>query len=328
MDALHDRLADLADDAPTGGAPAADLWTRGKRARRLRVAAVAATVLVVGVVGTGIGVRLADGNGDRAEPAPADTVDITLPIEYPVGEELPDLGLTPGPLATIWLVPGVGGGAPEAVGLVAETGRFGTLPIDVSRNYMTEGGYFALAPDGRRIAYDTPTDELVVRDLVSGESYAPTFEIKPRPERWYTWIDATHLAGHDVRGSEDDGWVWQPGTAPKVVSILTYVGSPFLGPYAGRDPWFLTDDAVPQECLSLRDEPGGRAIPVLCDLVGVIGPDVALTHDGDGAVVALDIEGVENPALRQVVATAGAPPRVTFATDLIGEALDVAGGAS
>ena len=138
MDTLHDRLAELADDAPTGGAPAAELWARGKRAHRLRAAALAATLLVVGAVGTGIGVRLADGDGNRSDLAPAGTVGIALPIEYPVGEELPDLGDAPGPLAAIWLVPGVGGGAPEAVGLVAETGTFGTLPIDVSSSYLED----------------------------------------------------------------------------------------------------------------------------------------------------------------------------------------------
>jgi hypothetical protein len=69
-------------------------------------------------------------------------------------------------------------------------------------------------------------------------------------------------------------------------------------------------------------------MPVLCDLVGVIGPKIALTHDGDGAVVALDIKGVQNPALRDLVATPGGPLRVTFATDLIGQALGVEGGAS
>ena len=57
MDTLHERLAELADEAPTGGAPAAELWARGKRAHRLRAAAVAATVLVVGAVGAGIGFR-------------------------------------------------------------------------------------------------------------------------------------------------------------------------------------------------------------------------------------------------------------------------------
>jgi hypothetical protein len=66
---------------------------------------------------------------------------------------------------------------------------------------------------------------------------------------------------------------------------------------------------------------------VLCDVVGVIGSEIALTHDGTGAVVALDVRGVEDPALRDVVATAGGPLRVTFATDLIGQSLD-AGGVS
>src|SRR5262245_54021816 len=128
MDTLHDRLADLADDAPTGGAPAADLWARGKRTHRFRVAGAAAALLVVGAVGTGIGVRHADDDGDRSDLEPANTPGITLPIDYPVGEELPDLGEAPGALAAIWLVRGVGGGTPEVVGLVAETGTFGTLP--------------------------------------------------------------------------------------------------------------------------------------------------------------------------------------------------------
>ena len=340
MDTLHDRLADLADNAPAGGAPAAELWARGKRSHRFRIAGAAAALLVVGVVGTGIGVRLADASGDHSRPEPAGTLGFALPIEYPVGEELSDLGEAPGPLAAIWLAPGVGGGAPEAVGLVAETGTFGTLPIDVSSSYLTPGSYFALSPDGRRIAYDTPAEELVVRDLVSGESYSPAFEnFKPRraDDGSYTWVDATHLVGYVAPeagtqhvGGEGDGWVWEPGTAPKLNDLMTYPGSPYLGPHAGvyEHPWFLTEEDHPRRCLSLQDLPGdGNTMPVLCDVVGVIGPEVALTHDGDGAVVALDARGVEDPALRQVVATPGGP-LVTFATDLIGEALDSEGGAS
>ena len=130
MDTLHERLAELADEAPTGGAPPAELWVRGKRAQRLRAAAVAVTVLAVGAVGTGIGVRLADGDRDGSVPEPAGTVDVSLPIEYPAGQVLPDLGDTPGPLAAIWVTPPAGDGAAEVVGLVAETGTFGTLPID------------------------------------------------------------------------------------------------------------------------------------------------------------------------------------------------------
>jgi hypothetical protein len=338
MDTLHDRLAELADDAPTGGAPAAELWARGKRAHRLRTAALAATLLVVGTVGTGIGVRLADGGDNRSGLVPARTVDIPLPIEYPVGQELPDLGDTPGPLAAIWVTPGVGGGGPEVVGLVAETQEFGTLPIDVSSSYMAPDAYFAMSPDGRRIAYDTPAEELAVRDLVSGESYSPTFEsFRPRrpDDAAYTWVDATHLVGHvapegDRLGSEADGWVWEPGTTPQRVDLNTYPGSVYLWANAGNDPWFLTlpSEEDPRECLSLRDLGGGKTIPVLCDVVGVIGSEIALTHDGDGTVVALDANGVEDPAHRHVVATAGGPLHVTFATDLIGEALDVDGGAS
>jgi hypothetical protein len=337
MDALHDRLAELADDAPTGGAPPAELWARGKRVHRLRAAALAATVAVVGVVGVGLGMRLTDGDQDVL--VPAGIAGIALPIEYPTGDELPNLGDTPGPLAAIWLVPGEGGGGPEVVGLVAETGTFGTLPIDVwSEMYLEDpDAYFALSPDGRRIAYHTPARELAVRDLVSGERYSPAFDgFKPRPESEYTWVDATHLVGHvapagagsEHQGSDADGWVWEPGTAPKLVDLNTYPGSVYLWANAGKDPWFLTDQADPRKCLSLRDLGAGKTMPLLCDVVGRIGSELALTHDGTGAVVALDVHGVENPALRQVVATAGAPQRVTFATDLIGKALAVDGGAS
>jgi len=338
MDTLHDRLAELAEEAPTGGVPAAELWARGKRAHRFRVAGLAAAVLVVGAVGAGIGVRVAD--GDRSVPEPVGPVDISLPIEYPVGNALPDLGDAPGPLAGIWLTPHEGGGGPEAVGLVAETGRFGTLPIEVSNSYLAHDAYFALSPDGSRIAYDTPADELVVRDLVTGDSSTLAFEdfqSRPADDGPYTWVDATHLVGHVApeadpasihQGGEGDGWVWQPGTAPKLVDLMSYPGTPYLGQHAGvfEHPWFLTllPKGNPQTCLSLRND----GMPVLCDLVGVIGPKIALTHDGDGAVVALDIKGVQNPALRDLVATPGGPLRVTFATDLIGQSLGVEGGAS
>ncbi len=87
-------------------------------------------------------------------------------------------------------------------------------------------------------------------------------------------------------------------------------------------------------------------MPVLCDVVGVVGSEILLGHWNserspgdsneptyvDGTVVALDIHGADrpslDPALRRVVVTAGAPQWVTFATDLIGAALDADGGAS
>ncbi len=327
MDTLHDRLEKLAQDAPRGGAPAAELWARGKRTHRIRAAALAATLLVVSAVGIGIGVRLVDGVGDSSGVLSAGTFGFSLPIEYPVGKKLADLGDTPGPLAAIWVVPRADGGGSEVVALVAETGRFGTLPIDVSRDY-SRGAYFPLSPDGRRIAYTTAEDEVVVRDLVSGESYRPAFE-NFKPTEGFTWVDATHLVGQadtnaDGKVSEAEGWEWEPGTAPKEINVIAVVGSPYLWEYAGQDPWFLVDDSHPRECLSVRD----NGTPVLCDVVGVIGSQTALTHDGTGAVVALDIHGVEDETLRHVVATPGAPPHGTFATDLIAHALGLAGGAS
>ena len=321
MDTLHDRLAELADDAPTGGAPAAELWARGRRAHRVRAAALAAALLVAG---TGTGVLLADRDGTRAGPPPAKSVNVALPVDYPVGAELADLGDAPGPLAAIW-VDRAAGGAVDAVGLVAETGTFGTLPIDASYEFY-EGGDVgvALSPDGRRIAHASPTGGLTVRDLVSGASHSLAFD-GFEPRAGYTWIDGSHLVGHVAAGSDVDGWVWEPGTAPKRLDLRTYPGSPWLGPYAGRDPWFHTRDYVPRSCSSPTVHESGR--PMLCDVVGVIGSEIVLTHWGD-EVVALDRADApfEDPAARRVVVTAGAPDRVTFATDLVAEALDADGG--
>lgn len=339
MDTLHDRLAELADDAPTGGAPAVELWARGKRAHRLRAAAVAATLLVVGTVGTGIGVRLSDGDGKRFDPEPAAPVRIQLPIEYPGGEKLPDLGVSPGPLAAIWVDDLEGRGGSEVVGLVAETGTFGTLPVDVS--VVAEDAFdtgVALSPDGRRIAYASPAGELVVRDLVTGESDSPELETGFRTG--FTWVDATHLVGHVAGGSDADGWVWEPGTAPRRVDLYEYQGSSWLGPNAGRVPWFVHRFSASTCQPRFHDKKGPFFELVVCDVVGVIGSETVLTHDGNARVVAVDRPGTEFPfedpvpsvdvPLRVVVDTAGAGAvmRVRFATDLIGAALDAEGGAS
>ncbi len=78
-------------------------------------------------------------------------------------------------------------------------------------------------------------------------------------------------------------------------------------------------------------------VPVLCDVLGIIDSEILLGHwgdpnDGNQTVVALDVrgadEGFEDPSVRRVVATAESPQRATFATDLIGDALDAAGDAS
>lgn len=354
MDTLHDRLAELADDAPTGGAPAAELWARGRRAHRVRVAGVAAALLVVGAVGVGVGVRLTDGSDKRSDPEPVGPVGFSLPIDYPVGEDLPDLGDAPGPLAAIWLAPRVGGGAPEAVGLVAGTGAFGTVPIAVSYNHDETAPQpgVALSSDGRRIAYESLVGGMVVRDLVTGESYEPAFEFEIR--EGYTWVDATHLLGHVAGGTDGDGWVWEPGTAAKQVDwyAVTYGGTDLSVPYNGGGPRqcsgsgpspIIQNDMIRQQ---YGEGTGRFDVPVLCGVLGITPSGLLLGHwnsdrlpggwndpdDGNGTVVALDINGADppfaDPALRRVVATAGAPDQVSFATDLIEAALDADGGPS
>lgn len=366
MDTLRDRLAELADEAPTSGAPAAELWVRGKRAHRLRATALASMVLVVVAVGARLDVGPPDG-----EPtvllAPGDTGGIALPIEYPVGEELPELGDTPGLLAAIW-VDRVGGGAPALVGLVAETGKFGTLPIDLPDHPDDPENpvpfpwvSFALSPDGRRIAYERyPAGDLVVRDLVSGEEYVAAFEFGHRGVG--RWVDATHLVGYVAVGSDADAWLWEPGTAPKLVN-------PYLVPYGGTDLSLAIQGGGPGEACSSPtlqnlqtharypddDWAGAFGVPMLCDVLGITGSEIMLGHwnsehlpgdwndpnDGNGTVVALDIRGavpdcpprqrcklsLDDRARRRVVATAGAPGRVSFATDLIAEALEADSGA-
>jgi hypothetical protein len=78
-------------------------------------------------------------------------------------------------------------------------------------------------------------------------------------------------------------------------------------------------------------------VPVLCDVLGIIDSRIMLGHwkdpeDGNGTVVALDAQGAdvafEDLRLRRVVASAGAPVRVTLAADLIGAALDADSGTS
>ncbi len=95
---------------------------------------------------------------------------------------------------------------------------------------------------------------------------------------------------------------------------------------------------------------------MLCDVLDVVGSEILLGHwnsdhspgdwtdadDGNTTVVALDISDadvecgplcravvpLDRPAVRRVVVTAGAPERVSFATKLIGEALDADGDRS
>lgn len=359
MDTLRDLLVDLADDAPTGGAPPAELWARGKRAHRRQLVVLAtAAALVVGTVGAGIGLR--PGDRDRSDLAPATTIAFSLPIHYPAGAPMPELGDSPGPLAAVWLVPREGGGSPEAVGLVARTGRWGKLPIPLSHDdpEAPDNVRVALSPDGRRIAYTLQTSQPgtqdvllqpVVHDLVSGQTYLSAFGFGTRVGG--LWVDDTHLFGLVAGGSDGDGWLWEPGRSPTRVN-------PYRVPYAGSDvavaswpalgpPRDYGDD--PESCSRLNvydaktpDSPPAD-VPELCTLLGVIGPDTLLGHrkdpaSGDVTVVAEKFHAAPpfcpsvqrcelsiDDAHRRLVVASGAPERVTFASALIGQALRMGG---
>ena len=332
---------------------------RTRRRQVLNVAAAGIGALaVVAALTSGVG-GLLRADHVPADPRTPDAIGFALPIAYPVGEELPDLGDAPGPLAAVWMVPRGAGTAPEAVGLVAETGVFGTLPIDVfhdnaSIRSNTRGWApgdsepsdqvrISLSADGRRLAYFSPTGELIVLDLVSGESVSPLSGSEIETRTGADWVDATHLFGYVAGGSDADGWVWEPGAAPKLVDHYAYAEGFDLwfssGGGSGPLPWPDEGSCTSPTLLDSTGDYGEHTpgwgytlhVPELCDVLGIIDSRIMLGHwndpdDGNGTVVALDAQGAdssfEDPSLRRVVASAGAPLRVAFAADLIGEALD------
>ena len=131
MDTLHDRLSELAEDAPTGGAPAAGFGraasapiASGRRHSRppcwwLAPSAPASAYASPMAMPTAPALRR------------------RIPLTSRAADRIPRGGGTVASRGHSRTVGGdlvgscLGGGAPEAVGLVAETGTFGTLPIDV-----------------------------------------------------------------------------------------------------------------------------------------------------------------------------------------------------
>ncbi len=75
--------------------------------------------------------------------------------------------------------------------------------------------------------------------------------------------------------------------------------------------------------------PGAETrVPVLCDLVGVIGSEIALLTTATGQWSPWTSRRSKTRPCVAWSPPQERPERVTFATDLIGEALDADGGAS
>ena len=194
---LREAFRDLAESADHVAAPTGphDLWHKGRRARRRRVAS---SVLVAGAVVTLLGVVLPVVGGPwRTTPAPAsyDGTDLAVPVQIwapsswaPTADEEDP----PGPLAMVASAPRRG-----LWPFSREHHWFGVSAVDQSHSWLDLPGQaaseraVALSPDGRGVAYflggsppgprkevsepDTasePQSDVVgvaVLDLVSGE---------------------------------------------------------------------------------------------------------------------------------------------------------------
>ncbi|MDX6375377.1 MAG: hypothetical protein QOD98_4365 [Nocardioidaceae bacterium] len=184
MTTLHDRLADLAEDAPAARA-APGLWERGVGYRRRRrvgtavVLAVAAVALVV--LGSATWLR----SPQAVEPLPAGS---------PVS--MPDRLFTPspwlpgtddaGPLGTIAaLIPAdrgtwTGTKEQQVVGVSATTGEYRFVDLPGLAPYTGASKSFALSPDGKYVAYlyrddrsedpGTAATGLALYDATTGEA--------------------------------------------------------------------------------------------------------------------------------------------------------------
>lgn len=212
MTTLRDRLEDLASDAPAPPpAYAGELWTRGKRRQRRRVAGAVVAAAAVAAVAVGVPMQL----GPRsAEPSPV----TTLPSE---DLHLPDRVLPPagwsagtadageiGPLAAIGdaqrlEVDGLLGEQQHhaifGVSAVDGTSRFLDLGLDDGEPVPWLGPYVALSPDGRKVAF--VREEYVPDGLDGQETVAVGWGVYDTVTGELTELSdpaVPRLAGHDT----------------------------------------------------------------------------------------------------------------------------------
>ncbi|MBB6626197.1 hypothetical protein H5V45_02575 [Nocardioides sp. KIGAM211] len=225
MSTLHERLAALADEAPSA-LPETGLWERGRRYGRVRRAGTVAIALVAVLVLVGIaGVTWQQGrvpDPAPAGPAPGLPDRIWSPSPWLDGTE------EGGPLGQLAaLLPAARGemvGSHLAlVGISAETGdyRFLDLPDAAYQLGITDA---ALSPDGRHVAYwltgtpsgaanpgsaEVPVVGVGLYDTTTGEvtAYRPTVEHGLMPMT-LAWADADHLvvdAGQITESAAEGG---------------------------------------------------------------------------------------------------------------------------
>ncbi|MEP6651314.1 MAG: hypothetical protein ABJA74_15600, partial [Lapillicoccus sp.] len=218
-DQLHDLLSRLADDAVPAGDDEADLWGRGRRARRreraLRASAVAvlATVALVGAIVLGRGPTDAPPPAGGRTPTPHDSRGGALATVHGITG---DGGLT---LETDLAV------GPASVAIATRSGAFVVTAADGVYHRLRLPGYdpaafdaarpgLALSPDGTKLAYGWGTGArrgTRVLFLRTGRLWRlpdgpPDVHGLHRPTYGFTWSpDSRFLGYEDLLGDPDLG---------------------------------------------------------------------------------------------------------------------------
>ncbi len=159
MTTLDQRLRDLAQDAPHGGLPETDLWSRGKRRQRRRRAAVTTLTLVM-VLGIGSLASLVI-DPTRSSVAPADS-DATAVLNLPDRLYVPSPWLhgtdDTGPIGPLVAVVGAErkalfGGSSNGLVAVSAAGDYAFLDLPDVAVGPDLDVTFALSDDGRFVGY-------------------------------------------------------------------------------------------------------------------------------------------------------------------------------
>ena len=290
MTTLHDRLAELAEDAGPGS-PGPDLWDQGLRIhRRRRLGTLVVTVLCILLVGA---LGLVDWHVSNPETQPVTgEPELALPdrVEKP-SPWLPGTDGKPfGPLVAViradrgsWT-----GSSPGVVGVSAATGEYRFLDLP-----SFAGQAAVLSPDGRYVGYwitgslsgspgvpgEDPVTGFAVFDLVAGRSLVrqdvgSEHGLMPLA---MTWVDGEHLgiSYSPLRAYDDRAGT---GGGPDDSAIVT-VTSGDVEPFSdsmfdgGGGGWVLTGWGSRTRLQPLAERPavelrGQSGVPPVVDPTG------------------------------------------------------------
>jgi hypothetical protein len=299
MTTLHDRLEDLAQEAPPGAAAGPDLWTRGRTYGRRRAAVTAGAVLAVALIAA-LGAAGLSGRPLRPVEPVAPTGKTVLPSRFfvPSGR-LPVAHDGIGPLVAV--IPAQHFSWTSTSG---EQGLVGVSAVDQQYAFLDLPGWvsdgvgsntWSLSPDGRWLAYwygdgeatssYHPANGIAVLDTASGavRRHELTTDLGVAPEKvgwsgdtlWFTQWNYTEV-------DED-------GSAERVVASWAWVLTQ-AEPHEVDDPDLVLTDpigpALEDALLVRRDDDRLLAIADEGDLTGEpvarvqVSEHTALSSDG------------------------------------------------